>query len=80
MRFVRNGNEFSASAAADHLRTKLRHGSSRISTAEEFIDHLVSRSSMSGTPYRVRLADGREMAAAQWLHGQLQALEREPRK
>lgn len=80
MRFIRNGDEYSASAAAEHLRTKLRRGGARIATAEEFIDQLASRSSMSGTPYRVRLADGREMLASQWLHGQLQALEREPRR
>lgn len=37
---------------------KLKSAGSRITTAEQFIDHLGTRSSRSGEPYRMRLADG----------------------
>ena len=42
---------------------------------EEFIDGVASRSWLSGQPYRVRLADGRELPARDWLRAELIRLE-----
>lgn len=63
--FIRNGSEYSAAKAADHLRLKLRNAGERIQTAEQFIDELGTKSSMSGEKYRIRLKDGRLLDSAQ---------------
>ena len=52
--FIRNGSEHTAEEAVSHLKRKLRSAGSRISTAEEFIDHLATSSSFSDKPYMVR--------------------------
>jgi len=65
--FIRNGSEHSPVEAAAHLRRKLAAANGRITTAEQFIDKLGTRSSMTGIAYRVRLADGREIDSATWL-------------
>ncbi len=43
--FIRNGSEHSAAEAAAHLRRKLRAAHGRVHTAEQFIDHIGTRSS-----------------------------------
>jgi len=65
--FVRNGSDHSAVEAAAHLRRKLAAAHGRITTAEQFIDALGTRSSMTGIAYKVRFADGRELDSATWL-------------
>jgi hypothetical protein len=72
--FIRNGSEHSAGEAAAHLRRKLRAAHGRVRTADQLIDFLGTRSSLTGIAYRVRLADGREMPSAQWLRGLLHAI------
>ena len=69
--FIRNGREYSAPEAATHLRRKLGAARGRITTAEQFIDVLGARSSVTGRAYRVRLRDGRELDSAVWLRGLL---------
>jgi hypothetical protein len=69
--FMRNGSEYTAADAAQHLARKRKAAGDRIQTAEQFIDKLGSRSSMTGKAYRVRLPDGREMDSATWLTGLL---------
>lgn len=69
--FIRNGSEHSAADAAQHLRRKLAASKGRITTPEQFIDKLGSKSSMTGRAYRVRLPDGREIDSATWLNGLL---------
>src|SRR5687767_4422768 len=59
--FIRNGNEYSPSDAADHMRTKLDYAGSRVKTALQFIEHIASTSSVSGEPYLIRFDDGREV-------------------
>ena len=70
--FIRNGSEYTAAEAAQHLVRKRKAAGDRIKTPEQFIDKLGARSSMTGKPYRVRLPDGREMDSATWLTGLLQ--------
>jgi hypothetical protein len=57
-KFIRNGSDYDAKAAADHLRLKLKAAGSRVKTAEDFIRLCASRSSVSGAPYRIRFSDG----------------------
>ncbi len=75
VRFVRNGKVYSGAEAAVHLRTKLDAVRDRLTSTQQFIDEVASTSSMSGRPYLVRLADGQEMPARDWLRTELQRLE-----
>jgi hypothetical protein len=72
--FIRNGSEHSASEAAAHLQRKLDAAHGRITTAEQFIDVLGTRSSMTGIAYRVRFADGHVVESAVWLQQLLHEL------
>jgi hypothetical protein len=56
--FIRNGHEYDARAASNHLRLKLKAVGDRVRTAEDFIKLCASKSSMTGKPYMIRLADG----------------------
>lgn len=71
--FIRNGSEYNAEKAKSHLLRKYKHTKKRLSTAEQFIIHVASKSSMSGKPYYVRLKDGTQVKAVEWLKGQLNA-------
>jgi hypothetical protein len=75
--FIRNGSDHSAVEAAAHLRRKLGAAHGRITTAEQFIDNIGTRSSMTGIAYRVRFADGREIDSAAWLRQLLRELRAE---
>jgi hypothetical protein len=77
--FVRNGKAYDAKAAADHLRLKLRAAGSRITTAEEFIRYCASVSSISGMPYLIRFADGREISSEDYLRQKLAEFGQESR-
>ncbi|MER2996137.1 DUF5329 family protein [Pontibacter populi] len=58
--FIRNGSEHSCQEAADHLKAKWEKHGAKIKSAEDFITHLATKSSMSGEVYKIRFADGRE--------------------
>ena len=73
--FIRNGSEYDAKAAADHLRQKLDYAGHRIKTAEQFIDKLATSSSMTGIPYKIRYANGTTVESAVYFHEQLRKLE-----
>src|ERR1043166_1144950 len=66
-RFIRNGKEYSAKEGADHMRDKLRQAGSRVKTAEDFIAGVATKSYLSGKPYLVKMADGKEIPTGPWL-------------
>lgn len=72
--FIRNGTEHTPADAADHMALKRRNVGSRIKTAEDFIRYCATESSMSGKPYTIRLADGREVKSGEYLTGVLKEL------
>ena len=76
MTFIRNGAEYDAKAAADHLRLKLRKASNRVRTAEDFIKYCASKSSMSGEPYRIKFSDGTMTDSESYLRKQLLRFEK----
>jgi len=57
-KFIRNGREYDARAASDHLRLKLKVAGDKVKTAEDFIKLCASQSSITGEPYLMRFADG----------------------
>src|SRR5262245_57913776 len=74
--FIRNGSEYDAKAAADHLRTKRDKAGTRVKTAEDFIRLCGSTSSMTGRSYQIRFADGRVETSEAFLRARLAELER----
>ena len=79
MKFIRNGTEYDCDDAAKFLRGKLEAMGGEITTAREFIERIASKSSMSGQPYHVKLADGKLMPSAQFLGDELKRIEARPK-
>jgi len=69
--FIRNGSEYDAAAARDHLQRKLNAAGERITSAEEFIKYCASQSSMTHQPYQIRFADGTITTTASYFHNKL---------
>jgi Family of unknown function (DUF5329) len=74
--FIRNGTAYDAKSAADHLRLKLRMAGSRVVTAEDFILLCASVSSVSGSPYQIRFADGHTITSEAFLRQKLAEFDR----
>jgi hypothetical protein len=72
--FVRNGKDYSATDAQDHLAMKYRRGKKYASTAEEFIERLASKSSWTGKPYQILCPGVPASNSGEWLTSQLEAL------
>jgi hypothetical protein len=65
--FVRNGEDSTAKQAAEHMRQKWAYFSNKIKTPEDFIRLAATKSELSGKLYLVRLKDGKESPAGEWL-------------
>ena len=74
--FIRNGSDHSAKEAAEHLRGKWRSAGSRVKSAQDFVEQIASKSSMTGEVYRIRLADGSVVNSGDWLAARLAELGR----
>ncbi|MEJ8756364.1 DUF5329 family protein [Pontibacter sp. H259] len=72
--FIRNGSEHTCEEAASHLQAKWEKHGSKIKSAEDFIEHLASKSSSTGEVYLIRTADGKEKPAGQVLQEALKQL------
>ena len=75
--FVRNGTEYPADKASEHLASKYRFVGARISTAEDFIKYLATQSSMSGEPYHVKCGKVDALSGA-WLAAELDRYRKSP--
>ena len=71
--FYRNGTWYQAEQARKHLQTKLR-AAGKVETAEQFIDQIASRSSLTGRPYLVRCGESDPVESRLWLLAQLQSV------
>jgi hypothetical protein len=85
--FIRNGDEYTAQEAHDHLRKKLKAGQNSWFappkeewTAQMFIEKIGSRSSISRKPYQVRFKNGKTVESRVWLTGILRDIEAGPAK
>jgi len=67
--FYRNGSWYDSAKAEGHLRDKytMLVARDQIQTAEEFIDKVATKSSLSGLPYAVQCADVESASSRQWL-------------
>src|SRR5713226_6027707 len=71
--FVRNGTSHTPAKAVAHIKAKYDHFKKDIKTPEDFIRLAASKSLLSGKPYLVRTADGRETHLDVWLTDALHA-------
>jgi hypothetical protein len=69
--FYRNGSWYDAKKAESHLRTKYQMGRDRLKSAEDFIDRVASKSSLSGRAYEIRCSDGVTIPFSAWLYDSL---------
>ena len=69
--FIRNGFRGDSDAAANHLRRKYRYARDRLTTAEQFIDYIASRSSITGRPYVVECPGHERQESGLWLRQEL---------
>src|SRR5450756_2783631 len=65
--FIRNGNEYDASKAVLHLKTKLLFAGRRVQTVRQFIVGVASHSEESGKPYEIREPHGNREPMETWL-------------
>lgn len=75
-KFVRNGGAHSPADAVAHMRLKWSRQKGRIKTAEDFIEHCASKSTVSGKPYTIRFADGRDEESGKVLRTELARMRR----
>jgi hypothetical protein len=71
--FYRNGTWYNSQEARNHLETKYKNlqRRSRFVSAEEFLAHAATASSVSGTPYQVRCRGQQPVENAKWLEAEL---------
>ncbi len=74
-KFIRNGTDYDAKTAVTFLRGKWNRSDDEIKSAQDFIAKAATGSSTSGKPYLIRFKDGREVACAAYLKGELTKLE-----
>ena len=69
--FIREEREYGPAEAAKHMRAKITASAEPVRTAEEFIERIATRSSLTKRDYQVRLADGKTVPSAEWLRARL---------
>lgn len=74
-RFERNGKVYEAQQAAQHLMEKFSFMRNQIKTAEHFIEHLASRSSVTGKEYRLIVNDAESYPVRTILYNELSYLD-----
>ncbi len=76
LQFIRNSKAYNADDAADHMSKKMDYARDRLTTAEEFIDYVASRSSITNLPYYVVSNDGKKQEMGPWLYAELDKFRR----
>ena len=71
-RFVRNDISYSNEEFQQHLMSKWQQNEELISSAEDFIEKIATRSSISGSPY-VALCGGELQIVKDWFIGLLES-------
>jgi len=73
--FIRNGDEYSSKEARAHMQKKFEYAGSRITSVDQFIIYLATKSSISGKPYYVKYPDGKKVQSSIWMRELLSKLE-----
>jgi hypothetical protein len=75
--FIRNGEEFNAKDAAEHLRMKRKKAGKKVKTAKDFIDFVASKSYMSVEAYKMKFKNGSIINARDMLYNELRKIEKQ---
>ena len=75
-KFFRNEKEYSIGETIEHLRIKWKAADDEVTTAEQFIEHVASKSSVSGKPYVIRLDEKTVVPAGVYLRARLREIEK----
>jgi len=70
--FIRNGTRHDAEKAEEHLRMKYDRGRRYATNAENFIERLASKSSMTRKPYMMECPEVEAEPAGDWLMRRLE--------
>jgi Family of unknown function (DUF5329) len=76
--FIRNGTSYSCNDAARFMRGKFEMMGEHVTTAQQFIDQIASKSSTTGQPYFIRFADGKTMPVSKFLGDELKRMDSSP--
>lgn len=74
--FIRNGTEYPAKEAAEHLRMKRKKAGNKVKTAKNFIDLIASKSYMSGDAYKMKFKNGSTINTRDMLYNELRKIEK----
>ncbi len=69
-RFIRNDNFYSPQQSMKHLRRKYVHFKNKITSVDDFIQIVATKSLMSGKTYKVQCSDKTPVPAALWMRQQ----------
>jgi hypothetical protein len=72
--FIRNGESHTRQEAADHLRSKYNRAKKRIKSAADFIEHIASKSSLSGKDYLIKLPGEEPVTANEFFKRELSGI------
>lgn len=78
--FIKNGSEYTALEAVDHIQKKYHYYEDDIKTAEDFIRLSATKSMLSGRIYEIRKPDGKVIPTHKWLNEALQQFRLEKEK
>ncbi len=73
--FIRNGTAYDSAQAAEFLDGKLKWRIGKVTTVQDFIEQIGTRSTSSGDIYQVRLKDGTVIPSAVFLRQELERIE-----
>ena len=76
--FIRNGVSYDGKKASKHFRWKYSYGVDRIKKAEEFIDHIATRSMKTNRKYLVKLSDSEIYPLGDILYNELATIRSTP--
>ena len=74
--FIRNGTEYPAKEAADHLRMKRKKAGNKVKSAKDFIDIIASKSYMSGEAYKMKFKNGSTINTRDMLYNELRKIDK----
>jgi hypothetical protein len=72
--FIRNGQRYDATKAEAHLRMKYERGRRYATNAENFIERLASKSSMTRRAYMIECPGEEAQRTGEWLTKRLEGL------
>lgn len=73
--FQRNGEAHTGNEAANHLQMKYGFARGKVKTAEQFVEHVASKSSLSGEAYYLENQEGERLAVREVLNHELEHLD-----